>query len=129
MKKQEMLKRDKLLNQKGITLVTLIVTIIIMLILASVTITIGLSDTGIIQKAKDTANLAELDTIKEKIQLDILDALANSKEDRLPNKVVEDILNKYGDVTYEQDGTTPNGVDTDKGHINLEDILENVRIS
>ena len=40
-------------DQKGITLVALIITIIVMLILVSVTLTIVLGENGIINKAKE----------------------------------------------------------------------------
>ena len=40
-------------EEKGITLVALVVTIIVLLILAGVTITLALSQNGIIQRAKD----------------------------------------------------------------------------
>ena len=40
-------------NEKGITLVALVVTIIILLILASVSINLTLGDNGIIIKAKE----------------------------------------------------------------------------
>ena len=39
-------------GQKGITLVALVITIIVMLILVGVTVTIALGDNGIINKAK-----------------------------------------------------------------------------
>ena len=43
-------------NMPGITLVALVVTIIVLLILAGVTITILFSDNGIIKKAQDAAD-------------------------------------------------------------------------
>lgn len=43
-------------KEKGITLVALVVTIIILLILAGVTITIALSDNGLFQKSKKAVN-------------------------------------------------------------------------
>ena len=43
-------------KEKGITLVALVVTIIILLILAGVTITIALSDNGLFHKARESRN-------------------------------------------------------------------------
>jgi len=43
-------------NQKGITLVALVVTIVVLLILAAVSISITFGDDGIFGTAKDAAN-------------------------------------------------------------------------
>lgn len=43
-------------EEKGITLVALVVTIIVLLILAGVTITLALSQNGIIERAKNAGN-------------------------------------------------------------------------
>lgn len=44
-------------KEKGITLVALVVTIIILLILAGVTIAIALGDNGLFHKSKEATNL------------------------------------------------------------------------
>jgi Tfp pilus assembly protein PilE len=51
-------------SEKGITLVTLAVTIIIMLIIASVTITAGMDS---VKNSKKTAYITELEMIQEKV--------------------------------------------------------------
>lgn len=51
-------------NTKGITLVVLVITIIILLILAGITIS-SLTNTGIFEKAKESKNLTEEKTAKE----------------------------------------------------------------
>ena len=43
-------------GQKGITLVALVVTIIVLIILAGVSISLVLSDNGVVTKAKEGAN-------------------------------------------------------------------------
>ncbi len=43
-------------GQKGITLVALIITIIVLIILAGVSITIALGENGIFQKSKNAVN-------------------------------------------------------------------------
>ena len=47
----------KLINKHGITLVALVVTIIVLLILAGVTITVLMGDNGLIRKAQDAADV------------------------------------------------------------------------
>ena len=55
-KTNEKLKRKAYSNQTGITLIALVVTIVVLLILAGVTINALFGDTGIINKAKDAQN-------------------------------------------------------------------------
>ena len=54
-------------NERGITLVALVVTIVVLLILAGVTITYALSNNGIFTKAQDTAKVSEQATIRDAV--------------------------------------------------------------
>lgn len=54
-------------NERGITLVALVVTIVVLLILAGVTVTYALSNNGIFAKAKDTAKVSEQATIRDAV--------------------------------------------------------------
>ena len=56
-------------NKKGITLIALVVTIVVLLILAGVTISLLLDENGIIAKSKDARNANRAGTIKEEITL------------------------------------------------------------
>lgn len=56
---------------RGITIISLVVTIIIMLILAGVTISSLTSENGIITKARLAKQMSETSSEKEAIQLDI----------------------------------------------------------
>ncbi|MDO5557948.1 MAG: hypothetical protein Q4G05_06945, partial [Clostridia bacterium] len=56
---------------RGITLIALIITIVIMLILAGITINLTLGENGIFQKAKLAKQQYELATIKEKMELEL----------------------------------------------------------
>ena len=58
-------------NSKGITLVALVVTIIVLLILAGVTITSLLGDDGIISKAQNAANATKKSQVIESVRMDI----------------------------------------------------------
>ena len=57
------------LREQGITLVALIVTIILLLILAGIALNLGIGSKGIISRAQDSRQQAELADEKEKIQL------------------------------------------------------------
>jgi len=63
-------------NQKGITLIALVVTIIVLLILAGVTITYVLADGGIFGRAQDTARAADEGALRDYISLAKVDVLA-----------------------------------------------------
>lgn len=70
-------------KEKGITLVALVVTIIILLILAGVTITIALSDNGLFQRSKQAVN-----EHKNGEQRDV-NSMTNATE------VINDIIREY----------------------------------
>ena len=57
--------KETLRKKKGITLVALVVTIVVMLILAGVSLNVILGDQGILKKAKDGADKTKVEAIKE----------------------------------------------------------------
>lgn len=59
-------------ENKGITLVSLVITIVIMLILASIVITLAIGDKGIITRAKEAIELYKKAEENEKVQLNNL---------------------------------------------------------
>ena len=86
-------------NSKGITLVALVVTIIVLLILAGVTITSLLGDEGIISKAQKAAELSKRTQVIEAVQLDIL---AAQLEGDITKEKLEEILGNYGEVQHDE---------------------------
>ena len=68
----------KNLNPKGITLVSLIITIIVLLIIAGITTTAGIES---IQTAKKTSMITELEIIQEKVNI-IYEKRATNIEDK-----------------------------------------------
>ena len=62
-----MLKKYK--SENGITLIALVVTIIVLIILAGVSINLVLGDNGIITKAKEAAVGTRIESYKEQIDL------------------------------------------------------------
>lgn len=63
-------------KNNGITLVALIITIIVLLILAGVTISLVLGDNGILNRAKNSGVEYTKSSIKEEIELGIADIAA-----------------------------------------------------
>ena len=70
----------------GITIISLVITIIILLILSGVTISIIVGENGILTKARLAKQMSEVSSEKEAIQLDV--TLANMEN-------ILDTSNKY----------------------------------
>ena len=61
--------KTKISNNKGITLITLVVTIIVLIILAGVSLHILLKDNGVIDKAKESQEIQDIARIQESLEL------------------------------------------------------------
>ena len=79
-------------KERGITLIALVVTIIVLIILAGISINLIFGTNGIINKAKDAKIKTEIASIKEEISLKILDKQTENKGQALSNTILEDIL-------------------------------------
>ena len=77
-KEQEKVK--KLKEKKGITLVALIVTVIVLLILAGVSIAALTGDNGILTRATDTKIETAVATVKENLQLEQIEKAIDEEE-------------------------------------------------
>ena len=64
--------KNKLQKENGITLVALVVTIVVLLILAGVSINMVLGNNGLIAKAKDAKNKTEQDAVNTEIAMNNL---------------------------------------------------------
>ena len=108
-------------NIKGITLVALVITIIILLILAGISIQ-SLTNTGLFENAKEAKKQSEISNVKEQIQLEIY-AKQSENTGEITEYDLKSILENYGTVNYEEDNKTIKGITTDKGYeILLSDI-------
>ena len=63
---------NKIKSTKGITLISIVVTIIVLLILAGVTIATLMGDNGLINKAKDASIATDVAETKGQIQLELM---------------------------------------------------------
>ena len=97
---------SKLKNKKGITLIALVVTVVVLIILAGVSINAVLGDNGIIKKANQAASVTKEAEVKEAINRTILEFYLTNDyetlEDFLKAKVTE---GKIDSVTKNADGT------------------------
>lgn len=67
--KKTNLNKANFKNKNAITLIALVVTIVVLLILAGVTISLLLDENGIIAKSKDARNTNRAGTIRDEISL------------------------------------------------------------
>ena len=73
-------------KEKGITLIALIVTIVILIILAGVSINLVLGDNGIINKAQEAQKEYSKQEAREKLELVLLDLQVLKEQDELYNE-------------------------------------------
>lgn len=81
-------------KNNGITLIALVITIIVLLILAGVSIATLTGDNGILTKASEASKQTEIAEVKEKVQTDIL-AKQTENEGNISKEEFVEILNKY----------------------------------
>ena len=105
-------------DKKGITLIALVVTIVVLLILAGITISLVFGSNGVIQKAQDSKEQTEIGEMREKLEMAKVPVYADGNgsykvqdywdriesEGLIADKTVDIIDN--GDGTYEVT-TTP----------------------
>ena len=90
-------------ENNGITLIALVVTIIVLIILAGISINLILGDNGIITKAQQAKQAQEKAEIIENLQLEIAakDAEKLQNTNGITMGELEEILSKYGTVNKE----------------------------
>lgn len=86
--------RNKLQEKKGITLIALIITIIIMLILAGVTMNLIIGDNGLINNSKNSKVASEISQEKETIQLAINALGMDEQIDKVTATKIAEEINK-----------------------------------
>ena len=93
-------------EMKGITLVALVVTIVVLLILAGVSINTVLGDDGIIKKAKEAAETTKRASAEEEMNRLVLEYQLASKDETLESFLQEKVTEgRIDGVTDNGDGT------------------------
>ena len=88
-----MLKR--MTKEKGITTIGLVVTIIVMIILAGVTISVMKGDSGIISKADESKNSSKRSELIERAKIKVSDKVVNKGGTLLTKDELREILENY----------------------------------
>ena len=77
---QPIMEEIKMRNQKGVTLIALVITIIVLLILAGVSIAMLTGDNGILTKASSSNETNSIAQIKEDVSLAVSEIMANKAD-------------------------------------------------
>lgn len=124
----------------GITLVALVVTIVVLLILAGVSINLVLGNSGIIAKAKEAKDETQLTGVKEKLAMIIgeypMSPEYANMEDFLVSKIPNDIDSvtdlENGKLEVEKEGyiaiIDANGVIEDFSKAGLRPMVSNIKV-
>ena len=108
-------KKEKDAKQKGITLIALIVTIIILIILAGITIATLTGEDGLIDNANNAKEETEIANEKEIVDRATINAMGNNKRGNIVREELQDELDritKVGDTEVEDNGEEFNVVFT-----------------
>ena len=110
--KEKNLNKIKHNNMQGITLIALVVTIIVLIILAGVSINLVLGDNGIITKAKYAKEQQEMAQIKEKLEMAIIEIeseeITSGRETTI-DTLLEKLPIKLPGITVSKEGNTLKG--------------------
>ena len=124
------MKKKKHTFNKGITLIALVVTIIVLLILAGVTINLALNNKGLIEKAKITREATETAKLAEEVQIVIGDrTIEKSSKGTNDNPIKTDLENGLKDVAVEKVEGIPDAYYVKRGETEITvyedgDVLE-----
>ena len=114
-------EKDKNMRNKGITLIALVITIIVLLILAAVSIATLTGENGILTRANEAKEKTEIASVKEQAQLDIANWIAerleNGEDTTLDDATIKNIIetanasntNKYYKELQSDKIITPSG--------------------
>ena len=126
-------------EERGITLLALIITIIVLLILASVSITMVVGENGIFNRAKEAKEATEEAKVKEELQLAIADATTGAiiqgeelTVDKLKNALTGKGYEGLEDATKFPVTVTKAGkkyIVSSKGNVSTESTLASLEIS
>ena len=90
-------------QKKGITLIALVITIIVLLILAGISISMLSGDNGILRKAVDAKTWTENSQITERIQLAYHSALTGGQGSYTKESLEAELKNEFGENNYNVD--------------------------
>ena len=101
--------KKEIKKNKGITLIALVVTIIVLLILAGISIAMLTGQNGILNRAAEAKNSTETAQTDEQVKLSVAEALSNGLGIITEDNLREALNNNVGAGKYELTGDAING--------------------
>ncbi len=119
---KEILRKVK--EEKAITLVALVITIIVLLILAGITLSMVLGPNGIIERAKQAKEETNKAAVVSNMQLDILSKQLEKNGGNITQAELEEIVTKYAEEIIRDDEGNITGIKAEgvKGTISIAEI-------
>ncbi len=103
-------------RNKGITLIALVVTIIVLLILAGISIQMLTGDNGILKRAAESKEETEIEQIVENARIDIINTQLSKQSGVITDNELEEILtSKYGTLSTEEENIVDKTLTTTDG--------------
>lgn len=96
------------MKNKGITVVALVITIIVLLIITGISAQVLIGDNGILKKIEEAKTAMDIGSEKEKIQLTVLQTIQNNKTLQIKkNKLEQNLITNIGkdETELREDGT------------------------
>ena len=119
---------NEIKSTKGITLVALVVTIIVLIILAGVSINLLLGQYGVITKARDAKEATEIARVKEEVQLKLLDYKMGEMLGNVTTTTLEEIITAAGGEAIKDDEGNITGVKVGDTIIPIDEVTKGVEI-
>lgn len=118
------LKEEFKYGRKGITLIALVITIIVLLILAGVSIATLTGENGILTRANDAKEKTEESEIREKIKLCALSSRINTSGDISYATFIEELDRTFGQNKY---SINPQSANTSEWTVTVNNISELIK--
>lgn len=87
-------------NEKGITLMVLVITIIVMIIIAGVTVTVTLGDNGLVEKSKNEVSKYDSEVTRQSVNLAVLSAAKAGNGTITQSNLVKYLDEQIGEGKY-----------------------------
>ena len=105
-------KKIRIQENKAITLIALVITIVILIILAGVAVNLSLGENGIFNRAKTAREQYKMAEVKEKIELAIVDIQSEKMgkgEQCTIDTIISELPGKVNGLTISKDGENAKG--------------------
>ena len=116
--------KQKLESNRGITIISLVVTIIVLIILASVTINVMIGKNSVLDVTKTEKYNTQRSMLVETLRMELLDRQKEELEPLKDNEISE-VLEKHGKVVYTDKEEIDGVIVNEEFDIKLSEIWEN----